>query len=116
MMGIVPNNNIGSLIRREGLVTFFALVGFLGAQEGFAVLKHQKVTKKCFQQRGFFAHNAFALQIGQNHGLQNLALLSRPACPSLLQVLLCPSRPQSHHVLPVFARSCSAYLLSELEF
>jgi hypothetical protein len=35
----------------------------------------KKVTKKSSQQIGFFAAQAFALQIGQNHGCNYFALL-----------------------------------------
>jgi hypothetical protein len=69
-----------------------------------------KVSKKSSQQIGFFAHKAFALQSGQNHGLQ----LFCPAVLALSQCfcknLLCPflrSRP------PLFCPlSPEAYLLT----
>ena len=44
-------------------------------------------------------------QIGQNHGLQNLAPTSFALGPRLRQVLLCPCRPQVTIVLPAFARN-----------
>ena len=61
---------------RGGLVTFVAT----------------KVTKSACQQKGFFPHLAFALQISQNHGLQNVAPL-RSLKAWLQQLLLCPIRP-----------------------
>jgi hypothetical protein len=46
---------------------------------------------------------ALALQISQNHGLQNVALL-RSLCPTLQQLLLCPCRstwpPLFYLILP----------------
>jgi hypothetical protein len=42
---------IGPLIRRGRAVTFFAVLIFKGAQEGFAVLLDQKATKKSRQKK-----------------------------------------------------------------
>jgi hypothetical protein len=64
----------------------------------FVSFEAPKVTKSAFQQQGFFSHVAFALQISQNPGLQNVALLRLAAGgrvrsnPLLPQLLLCPFR------------------------
>jgi len=63
---------------------------------GFVTFEASKVTKNACQQKGFSSHWAFALQIRQNHGLQNAALL-RSLHPALQQLLLCPSNAQGHH-------------------
>ncbi|HEX8021583.1 hypothetical protein [Mucilaginibacter sp.] len=59
----------------RGQIRFSLLFIFLGAQEGFAVCIDTKVSKKSSQQIGFFAHNAFTLQSGQNHGCNYFAPL-----------------------------------------
>jgi hypothetical protein len=67
-----------------------------------------KSNQKSSQQRGFFAAQAFALQIDQNHGLQLFAPNFRS--PTLLQNLLCPC---SRTVPPLFCPlSPEAYLLT----
>ncbi|WP_162276909.1 hypothetical protein [Mucilaginibacter pedocola] len=99
--------NIGSLIRRERAVTFFAGGLFLvGAQEGFAVFLI-KSNQKSRQQKCFFAHHP-PLQSGQNHGLGKFA----PCCAAHVlrfsKHSLCPCSRTTHHVLPAFSRSFPA--------
>jgi hypothetical protein len=65
---------------------------------------HQK-KQKCFQQKGFFAARAFALQSGQNHGLENLppasplpphASAKNPyALPAAPPTMFCPLSPEA---------------------
>jgi hypothetical protein len=77
-------------------VTFFAYYLLLiGAQEGFAVFR-QKSNQKGLQQKGFFALEAFALQTGQNHGLQLFCPASHPHFLPFCKNLLCPF----HHTCP----------------
>jgi hypothetical protein len=69
-----------------------------------------KVTKKSSQQIGFFAAQAFALQTGQNHGLQLFCPAALALSPRFCKNLLCPflrSRPPSFCSL-----SPEAYLLT----
>jgi hypothetical protein len=49
------------------------------------------------------------LQIGQNHGLQNLAPTSFALIPSFRQVLLCPYSPPANPFCPI---SSKAFLLT----
>jgi hypothetical protein len=61
---------------------------------------------KIIQQIGFFAAQAFALQTGQNHGLQ---LFCSAALPMLLQKLAMPiPAHKATIVLPAFTRSLPA--------
>jgi hypothetical protein len=67
----------------------------LNCRGGCYFFLDKKVTKKSSQQKCFFALPAFALQIWQNHGLQNIALLLSLKADTR-QNLLCPfqcSRP-----------------------
>ena len=67
-----------------------------------------KVSKKSSQQIGSFAAQAFAPQIGQNHGCNYFALL-RTRSPLLLQKLAMPLPAlKANIVLPAFARSLTA--------
>jgi hypothetical protein len=75
-----------------------------------------KVPKKSSHQEGFFAalacthasRSAFALQTGQNHGLQTVALLrSLNPYPSA-NICYAPATAQPTIVLPAFARSFPA--------
>jgi hypothetical protein len=70
-----------------------------------------KVPKKSSQQIGFFAHKTFALQSGQNHGLQLFCPATLALSQCFCKNLLCPflrSRP------PLFCPlSPEAYLLTE---
>jgi hypothetical protein len=72
-----------------------------------------KVTKKSSQQGGFFALKAFALQTGQNHGLQLFCPAALALSSRFCKNLLCPflrSRP------PLFCPlSPEAYLLTGAE-
>jgi hypothetical protein len=63
-----------------------------------------KVTKKACSRKASLPHKAFALQNGQNHGLQLFcpAFTGPPFCKNLL----CPFLPHMPSiVLPVFTRS-----------
>jgi hypothetical protein len=78
-----------------------------------------KVSKKSSQQIGFFAHKAFALQIGQNHGCNYFAPL-RTRFPNA-SAKTCYALPElkAGTVLPAFTRSLPAdgnilYLLCSL--
>jgi hypothetical protein len=63
----------------------------LNCRGGFVTFVATKVTKKAFSRNASLPHLAFALQIRQNHGLQNVAPL-RSLYPTLQQLLLCPFR------------------------
>jgi hypothetical protein len=68
-----------------------------------------KVSKKSSQQIGFFAAQAFALQRGQNHGLQLFCPAALALSPSLLQKLAMPLPTlKATIVLPAFTRSLPA--------
>ncbi|WP_413669098.1 hypothetical protein ACEN9X_03515 [Mucilaginibacter sp. Mucisp86] len=56
----------------------------------------QKSNQKGLQQKGFFALKAFALQTGQNHGLQLFCPASHPLFLPFCKNLLCPF----HHTCP----------------
>jgi hypothetical protein len=73
-------------------------------------LLDQKKQKIKFSRNASVPQKAFAMQIRQNHGLQNVAppLASGSLSPTLQQLLLCPCHAQATIVLPDFARSCSA--------
>ena len=60
------------------------------------------------QQRGFFTHKAFALQINQNHGLQYFYPTSFALFLRFSKNLLCPCNHTGYHVLLDFVRSLSA--------
>ena len=81
----VLNEIFHSAHSRWGLVTFVAT----------------KVTKKAVSRKASLPHKAFALQINQNHGLQNVAPL-RSHWPMLQQLLLCPFCAQGHHCFAWF--------------
>ncbi|WP_426671291.1 hypothetical protein ACPPVU_08650 [Mucilaginibacter sp. McL0603] len=77
---------------RGGLVTFVAT----------------KVTKKAVSRNASLQHRAFALQISQNRGLQNIApLRSHQADASATIAMPFPTH-KATIVLPDFVRSCSA--------
>jgi hypothetical protein len=65
-----------------------------------------KSNKNAFFFLGFFAAQAFALQIRQNHGLQKVAPLRSLVGPRFSKYLLCPLPPhRATIVLPDFIRS-----------
>jgi hypothetical protein len=69
-----------------------------------------KSNQKSSHQKCFFAHLAFALQIGQNHGLQLFCATSFAHFPVLQQKLAMPLLP---HRPPLFCPlSPEAYLLT----
>jgi len=88
---VVPDSHRPAQLPRVGFVLFL-----------------DKKNKKSSQQIGFFAAQAFALQIGQNHGLQKLAPLRSLIVQPFCKYLLCPCSRTSRHVLPIFVRSLPA--------
>jgi hypothetical protein len=101
------------LLIAAGAITFFAAFVFLGRSRRLRRFEAPKSNKKCFQQKGFFAARAFALQIGQNHGLGKFAPCCATPTPRFSKNSRCPSRRTAHHVLPAFARSCSADVMNK---
>ncbi|WEA00831.1 hypothetical protein [Mucilaginibacter sp. SJ] len=76
------------------------------------VLFLDKKNQKSSQQIGFFAAQAFALQTGQNHGLQLFCPASPALSPCFCKNLLCPcSRTRPPLFCPL---SPEAYLLTGL--
>jgi hypothetical protein len=70
-----------------------------------------KVTKKAFSKKASLPHMAFALQISQNHGLQNVApsASQRIAQSYPSATIAMPFPPlMAGIVLADFTRSCSA--------
>jgi hypothetical protein len=67
-----------------------------------------KSNQKGFQQKGFFAARALTLQIRQNHGLQNVALLSFALASASATIAMPFPALAPTIVLPDFSRSCSA--------
>jgi hypothetical protein len=88
--------------------TFFAVFIFKGAQEGFAVLLDQKVTKIQVSKKASLPHKAFALQNGQNHGLESFAPLAFALFPRFSKISYAPATRKPTIVLPTFSRSCFA--------
>jgi hypothetical protein len=70
---------IGPLIRRKGC--YFVLI---------------QSNQKSSRQKCFFAHRAFALQTGQNHGLESFALLAFAPVPCFSKISYARSA-QTHH-------------------
>ncbi|PAW92030.1 hypothetical protein CKK33_00375 [Mucilaginibacter sp. MD40] len=75
------------------------------AAEGCYFLLDQKVTKKSNQQRGFFSLRAFALQSGQNHGLQILPPLRSLIAIASGKYCYAFAMHKATTVLPAFVRS-----------
>jgi len=71
------------------------------------------VSKKSSQQKCFFALLAFALQNGQNLGLNYLSPCFARTGRPFWQNFLCPATALTTIVLTVFARSCSADTLGK---
>ena len=69
-------------------------------REGFYFLLDQKVTKNQVGKKASLPHQAFAPQIGQNHGLESFAPLRSLLSP-LLQNSLCPQPHKATIVPPV---------------
>jgi hypothetical protein len=93
---------------RGASYVFRCCLFFSGAQEGFAVFLDKKVTKKSSQQIGFFAAQAFALQIGQNHGCNYFALLRSHFPDASAKTCYASAAAQASIVLPAFTRSLPA--------
>jgi hypothetical protein len=68
----------------------------------------KKVTKKSSQQKGFFAAQAFALQIRQNRGCNLFALASPAHARASSKICYALQPHMATIVLPDFGRSCSA--------
>jgi hypothetical protein len=64
--------------------------------------------QKSSRQKGFFAHQAFALQTMQNHGLESFAPLAFAHSPRFSKISYAPAAHKATIVLPAFARSCFA--------
>jgi hypothetical protein len=64
--------------------------------------------QKSSQQKCFFALLAFALQNGQNHGLQLFCATSFAQSYASAKTCYAPAIAQATIVLPAFARSLSA--------
>jgi hypothetical protein len=81
---------------------------FIGVNDCYRNFVATKVTKKAVSRKASLPHRAFALQISQNHGLQNVApLRSRQADASTTIAMPFPAH-KANIVLPDFTRSCSA--------
>jgi hypothetical protein len=78
-------------------------------REGQSLCSH-KVTKRLVSRNASLPHLAFALQIGQNHGLLNLTSTSFAQFPTLRQGLLMPLQP--HYPASFCPLSPEAYLLT----
>ncbi|XHR96276.1 hypothetical protein ACFJIV_06260 [Mucilaginibacter sp. UC70_90] len=61
------------------------------------VLFLDKKNQKSSQQIGFFAAQAFALQTGQNHGLQLFCPASPALSPCFCKTCYAPAAAQGHH-------------------
>ncbi|MDN3549688.1 hypothetical protein [Mucilaginibacter aquaedulcis] len=62
-----------------------------------------KSNQKGFQQRGFFAAQAFTLQSSQNHGLLNLTSTSFAHCPASARFANAPPNTQANMFCLLFA-------------
>ncbi|MCQ6958516.1 hypothetical protein NPE20_11120 [Mucilaginibacter sp. JC4] len=65
----------------------------------------QKVAKNQVGKKASLPHRAFALQTGQNHGLESFALLSFALASRFSKISYAPTAAQGHH--------CSAPLSPE---
>ncbi|WP_256540455.1 hypothetical protein [Mucilaginibacter aquariorum] len=68
----------------------------------------QKVTKNQVGKKASLPHKAFALQIGQNHGLESFSPLRSLIGPRFSKISYAPTAHKATIVLPAFARSCFA--------
>ena len=62
--------------------------------------------QKSSRQKGFLPHKAFALQTGQNHGLESFAPLRSLIGPRFSKISYVLAALKTTIVLPAFARSC----------